>query len=100
MRGVRHVSGATEAGRGALEDWFRSRGLEPRWWSNAEGDRYGWHDHPYHKVLFCQAGAIVFHTRDGDLSLSAGDRLDIEPGTEHAATVGSGGVTCVEAAMR
>jgi hypothetical protein len=27
-----------------------------------------------------------------------GDRLDLAPGTAHAATVGQGGVTCVEAA--
>ena len=69
----------------------------PRWWSNAPGDRYEWHDHPYHKVLFCSEGGIVFHLRDGDVELGPGDRLDIEPGTEHAATVGAEGVTCVEA---
>jgi quercetin dioxygenase-like cupin family protein len=71
----------------------------PRWWSNGPGDRYGWHLHPYHKVLFCAEGSIVFHLRDRDVALSSGDRLDIEPGTEHAATVGSEGVTCVEAAL-
>jgi quercetin dioxygenase-like cupin family protein len=70
----------------------------PRWWSNRPGDRYGWHRHPYHKVLYCADGSIVFHLRDRDLALSAGDRLDIEPGTEHSASVGSEGVTCVEAA--
>jgi quercetin dioxygenase-like cupin family protein len=50
-------------------------------------------------VLFCQEGGIVFHTSDGDLELRPGDRLDIEPGTPHAATVGADGVTCVEAAL-
>jgi quercetin dioxygenase-like cupin family protein len=70
---------------------------EPRWWSNAPGDRYGWHQHPYHKVLFCSEGSIVFHLRDGDIELEPGDRLDVEPETEHAATVGTSGVTCVEA---
>jgi quercetin dioxygenase-like cupin family protein len=71
---------------------------EARWWSNGPGDEYDWHDHPYHKVLFCSKGSIVFHTREGDLELGPGDRLDVEPGTEHAATVGKEGVTCVEAA--
>jgi quercetin dioxygenase-like cupin family protein len=70
----------------------------PRWWSNGPDDQYGWHDHPYHKVLYCAKGSIVFHLREGDLELAAGDRLDIEPLTEHAATVGAEGVTCVEAA--
>jgi hypothetical protein len=41
----------------------------------------------------------VFHTRDGYVALSPGDRLDLDPGTEHAATVGPLGVTCVEAAL-
>ncbi|HEV8681888.1 MAG TPA: cupin domain-containing protein [Actinomycetota bacterium] len=85
--------------RDELERRFRGDGLsEPRWWSNAPGDTYGWHEHRYHKVLFCSQGSIVFHTREGDVELHPGDRLDIEPGTEHAATVGSEGVACVEAA--
>lgn len=83
---------------GELDEIFRQDGLDPRWWSNAPGDTYGWHDHPYHKVLYCARGGIVFHTREGDVDLGPGDRLDIEPGTEHAATVGGEGVTCVEAA--
>jgi mannose-6-phosphate isomerase-like protein (cupin superfamily) len=70
---------------------------EPRSWSNGPGDTYGRHDHPRHKVLFCLEGSIVFHTDDGDVSLSAGDRLDLEPGTSHAATVGPSGCSCVEA---
>jgi mannose-6-phosphate isomerase-like protein (cupin superfamily) len=69
----------------------------PMWWSNGPGDTYGWHDHPYHKVLFCSEGSITFHLRDGDVELVPGDRLDIEPATEHSATVGPAGVTCVEA---
>ncbi|GIU99268.1 MAG: hypothetical protein KatS3mg014_0884 [Actinomycetota bacterium] len=39
----------------------------------------------------------MFHTADGDLELRPGDRLDLDPGTEHAATVGPEGVTCIEA---
>jgi hypothetical protein len=31
------------------------------------------------------------------VTLEAGDRLDLEPGTEHAATVGPTGCSCVEA---
>ena len=69
----------------------------PRSWANGPDDRYAWHDHGYHKVLFCLTGSIVFHTRDGDVELTAGDRLDLDPGTEHAATVGPSGCGCVEA---
>jgi hypothetical protein len=48
-------------------------------------------------VLFCLRGSIVFHTREGDVPLTGGDRLDVEPATEHAATVGPDGCECVEA---
>lgn len=82
-----------------IEEGMRAEDLDPRRWSNGPGHEYGWHDHGYHKVLYCLRGSIVFHTREaGDLALSAGDRLDLEPGTSHAATVGTDGVECVEAA--
>ena len=84
--------------RDEIEGVFQREGLSPRAWSNAPGDTYEWHDHAYHKVLYCVTGSIVFHTRDGDLELRAGDRLDLDPGTAHAATVGSDGVQCLEAA--
>lgn len=84
--------------REALEDRFREEGLsEVRWWSNAPGGTFDWHEHGHHKVLFCFEGSIVFHTHDGDVELRPGDRLDVEPGTEHAATTGPEGVSCVEA---
>jgi hypothetical protein len=67
--------------------------------SGGPGDRYGRHDHTFHKVLFCLSGSIVFHTAEGDIELTAGDRLDIEPGTSHSATVGPEGCECVEASQ-
>lgn len=81
-----------------FEALLRADGLSPTAWGNGPGDRYGWHRHEYHKVLYCVAGSIVFHTHDGDVELQAGDRLDVEAGTEHAASVGPDGVRCVEAA--
>ena len=83
--------------REQLDARFRADGLSPRWWSNAPGDTYGRHHHGYQKVLYCAEGTIVFHTDEGDVALEPGDRLDIEPGTAHSATVGRKGVTCVEA---
>jgi hypothetical protein len=77
---------------------LRSEGCSaPRAWSNGPGDTYGTHDHAYDKVLFCLEGSIVFHTSAGDVSLEAGDRLDLLAGTEHAATVGPAGCACIEA---
>jgi quercetin dioxygenase-like cupin family protein len=80
-----------------VESAFRSEGLTPTSWGNGPGDEYGWHSHGHHKVLFCVSGSIVFHTRDGAVELQAGDRLDLPPGTEHAATVGPSGCQCMEA---
>jgi mannose-6-phosphate isomerase-like protein (cupin superfamily) len=86
------------ATRADAETAFAADGCSSaRPWSNSPGDTYGWHAHTYHKVLFCLSGSIVFHTRDGDVELTAGDRLDLGPGTEHAATVGPAGCECVEA---
>jgi mannose-6-phosphate isomerase-like protein (cupin superfamily) len=95
MAATRTQAGATRTG--AVGSFKREGCSPPRFWGNAPGDAYGWHDHPYHKVLFCLSGSIVFHTRDGDVGLTAGDRLDLESGTEHAATVGPDGCECVEA---
>jgi hypothetical protein len=82
----------------APEKLFEREGLTPHSWGNGPGDVYGWHAHAYDKVLICVQGGITFHGRDGDFTLAAGDRLDIEAGTEHAATVGYEGVECMEAA--
>jgi mannose-6-phosphate isomerase-like protein (cupin superfamily) len=77
---------------------FAAEGCDPsRSWANGPGDRYGRHSHTAHKVLFCLRGSIVFHTDEGDVALEAGDRLDLAPGTRHAATVGETGCACIEA---
>ena len=77
---------------------FEREGLAPHGWGNEPRYQYGRHSHAYHKVLYCVSGSITFHTEDGDFELQAGDRLDVEPGTGHSATVGPEGVRCLEAA--
>ena len=86
-------SGAEEI-RARLEQ----EGLRPHDWGNGPGYGYEWHSHDYEKVLYCVSGSIVFHTREEDLELEPGDRMEVDPGTEHAATVGPDGVECTEAA--
>jgi len=82
---------------GALRAFADEGCSSPRPWGNAPGDTYGRHEHGYHKVLFCLEGSITFHLEGGDVELAAGDRLDLEPGTAHAATVGPDGCSCIEA---
>jgi quercetin dioxygenase-like cupin family protein len=78
---------------------MRTEGLVPRRWSNPPGDTYAPHTHAYHKVLYCIRGSIHFVlTREGtSIEICAGDRLDIDPHTEHSASVGPEGVVCLEA---
>ena len=71
-------------------------------WSNGPGTVYGVHTHSYRKILYCLRGSIRFDLVDSgkSIDLEPGDRLDLPPGTPHAAVVGAGGVTCVEGQAR
>ena len=93
---VTHAPGAAPT-RSAVETVLRAEGLTPVAWGNEAGFAYGRHTHGYHKVLVCVSGSIVFHTDGGDIDLGPGDRMELPPGIEHGATVGDGGVECVEA---
>jgi quercetin dioxygenase-like cupin family protein len=69
----------------------------PRKWAGMAGETYDWHAHGYHKVLFCLSGAIMFQDTEGmNYRLEAGDRLDVDAGTEHRAVAGPEGVECME----
>ena len=83
----------------ALLARLHAEGLRaPHAWGNGPHERYGWHEHRYAKVLYCVGGSIVFHCPEGDVPVQAGELLDLDAGTPHAATVGPDGVRCVEAA--
>ena len=76
-----------------------SEELSPSQWGNGPGDTYAAHSHGYDKVLVATAGSITFHLTEigRDVALSEGERLDLPANTQHAATVGPRGVTCLEA---
>ena len=84
-------------GGDTFTDEMRAAGHPVTTWGNAPGDRYSPHSHAYKKILCCLEGTIVFHTADGDTTLRPGERMVIEPGVEHSATVGPDGVRCAEA---
>jgi mannose-6-phosphate isomerase-like protein (cupin superfamily) len=95
---VRHRGPAPSPGD--AEAQLVAEGLSPHSWGNGAGVTYGRHAHGFHKVLVCVSGTIVFHTPAGDVELGPGDRMELPPGIEHAATVGDSGVECVEAPRR
>lgn len=69
----------------------------PRRWTGAPGEEYPLHAHGYHKVLFVMAGSITCEDEERKTyHLNPGDRLDIEPGTDHTASAGPEGVECME----
>ena len=76
-----------------------AEGLDASGWGNEPSETYAAHSHPYDKVLVATFGSITFHLTDigRNVTLSAGERLDLPAGTMHAATVGGDGVQCLEA---
>ncbi len=74
-------------------------GLNPYSWSNGPFDVYSAHSHSYNKVIYVVQGSITFGLPElsQQLTLKAGDRLDLPAGTVHDAHVGAQGVVCLEA---
>jgi uncharacterized protein YjlB len=74
-------------------------GLSPYSWSNGPHDVYSAHSHPYNKVIYVVQGSITFGLPElrKQLTLKAGDRLDLPAGIVHDAVVGTQGVICLEA---
>ncbi len=74
-------------------------GLDAYAWSNGPHDVYSAHVHSYDKVIYVVKGSITFGLPqlDQQLTLQAGDRLDLPAGTIHDAVVGTQGVICLEA---
>jgi quercetin dioxygenase-like cupin family protein len=73
--------------------------LQPYMWINGPGDVYGAHSHDYHKVIYVVRGSITFGLPDSgdEVTLNAGDRLELPTGVTHNAVVGNQGVACLEA---
>ena len=75
------------------------QGLSGYRWSNAPGDEYGAHSHPFHKIIYVLQGSITFILPDvgEQVILGNGDRLDLPAEMVHEAVVGQQGVICFEA---
>ena len=78
---------------------LRSEGLAASTWGNAPRDTYAAHSHAFDKVLVATSGSITFHLVElhKDVTLEAGERLELPAGIVHGATVGNAGVSCLEA---
>jgi quercetin dioxygenase-like cupin family protein len=77
---------------------LRAEGVEPYAWRNGPGDEYPAHRHAYTKLLMCAHGSIIFRVGPNaePIELRPGEGFILPAGTEHSASVGPGGCTCVE----
>jgi uncharacterized protein YjlB len=75
-----------------------AEGLDPYGWSNEPLYTYIAHTHPRHKVLYVVQGSITFGLPElnQEVTMKAGDRLDLPADTLHDAHVGAQGVVCLE----
>src|SRR5687767_3304717 len=82
-----------------LRQFMADEGLSPYSWSNGPFDVYAAHSHSYDKVIFVVQGSITFGLPElgQQLTLKAGDRLDLPAGVVHDAHIGAQGVICLEA---
>lgn len=82
-----------------VQRFLRQQDLVGYRWSNAPGDVYGAHSHPFHKIIIVLQGSITFVLPDfeREVTLGIGDRLELAAGVVHEAVVGQQGVICIEA---
>lgn len=82
-----------------IRRFLAEENLNPFAWGNYPGDTYSAHTHRYAKVIYVLQGSITFGLPEEDhqVTLSAGDRLELPAGTQHSAEVGENGVSCLEA---
>ena len=83
----------------SLRQRMGEEGLTPYSWSNGPLDTYAAHSHSYDKVIYVVQGSITFGLPGlgQQITLKAGDRLDLPAGIVHEAVVGGQGVVCLEA---
>ena len=96
---LQHWPGPTQPTAAAMRQILAKEGLSAYRWSNGPGDEYATHTHNFHKVLYVINGSITFNMPQlaRQVTLRAGDRLELPAGVAHSAVVGREGVACLEA---
>jgi hypothetical protein len=76
-------SGSGRPDEGALRSRMKAEGPFPYAWGNIPKDCYSPHVHAYDKFIYVVAGSIAFILpgTGEELQLHAGDRLDLQPGS-------------------
>ena len=95
---VERWSGDSPPSEADVLQMIADKGFSGYRWLNHPGDVYEAHSHAFHKIIFVIQGSITFGLPQEEIqiSLKAGDRLDLSRGTVHDAIVGAHGVVCLE----
>lgn len=92
-RWSKHYESAEEELHGQLT----AKRITAERWDAEPGHTFTEHSHTYDKQLWCAEGSIVFAIGSKQISLQAGDALDLPADTLHSAVAGINGVVCYEA---
>jgi len=79
---------------------MRSEGLDVTEWTDDPGATYPEHSHERREVRVVLTGEMTISAGDQSFVLSPGDRIDLDAGEAHGATVGSAGVTYLAGSSR
>lgn len=85
-----------ESAEEELERLLQSKNIAAERWTADLGEIFEPHQHPQHKQLWCVEGTVVFTIDGKDISLQAGDALDLPANTVHQAVAGMSGCVCYE----
>jgi quercetin dioxygenase-like cupin family protein len=94
------VPGSGSANKRALIDALLAEGHDVTEWNDEPSAVYPEHVHLHDEVRVVLTGEMTIRTADRSFVLKPGDRIDIEAGEEHAASVGDAGVTYIAGSKR
>lgn len=87
--------------RATLEARLKAEGLDASTWSNLAGERFEQRTSDFDRIVVVVEGSITYGLSGYGVGymLNPGERLDLPANVPYEATVGTKGVTCLEARL-
>ena len=85
-----------ESAEEELIGMLESKKIVAERWVADEYESFTAHHHPNDKQLWCVEGSILFDINGKEISMQAGDALDLPANTVHSAKAGFSGCVCYE----
>jgi quercetin dioxygenase-like cupin family protein len=86
-----------EAAEETLVKLLQAKKLKTERWTAEPGQLFAAHAHDYDNRLWCAEGSIILTVGEQQISLQAGDALELPANTIHSAVAGMNGCACYEA---